>query len=87
MGASLFDPDRYPFLEGLAQCDGWQTIPSRALEITNRVALHLLKSLQMLQVKVPGGGPAEARRVIFVALDIGTSAISMRAAGPTRLSS
>jgi len=69
-GGSLFDPDRYPFLEGRAQGTGWQTSPAAPLEINNRVALHLLKSLQMLQVKVPGGGPAEARRVSFVALDI-----------------
>ena len=69
-GGSLFDPDRYPFLEGRAQGTGWKTSAAAPLEINNRVALHLLKSLQMLQVKVPGGGPAEARRVSFVALDI-----------------
>jgi len=40
------------------------------LEINNRVVLHLLKSLQMLQVKVPGGGPAEALRVSFEGLII-----------------
>ena len=32
--------------------------------------LHLLEALQVLQVKVPGGGPAEARRLSFRALDI-----------------
>ena len=32
--------------------------------------LHLLEALQFLQVKVPGGGPAEARRLSFRALDI-----------------
>lgn len=32
--------------------------------------LHLLEALQLLQVKVPGGGPAEARRLSFRALDI-----------------
>ena len=69
-GGSLFDPDRYPFLEGRAQQTCWQTKSAEPLEINNRVVLHLLKSLQMLQVKVPGGGPAEARRVSFRALDI-----------------
>jgi hypothetical protein len=69
-GGSLFDPDRYPFLEGRAQQTRWQTKSAEPLEINNRVVLHLLKSLQMLQVKVPGGGPAEARRVSFRALDI-----------------
>jgi hypothetical protein len=32
--------------------------------------LHLLEALQLLQVRVPGGGPAEARRLSFRALDI-----------------
>lgn len=69
-GGSLFDPDRYPFLEGRPQGSRWHSKPAEPLEINNRVVLHLLKSLQMLQVRVPGGGPAEARRISFVALDI-----------------
>ena len=69
-GGSLFDPDRYPFLEGRAQSTRWQSSPAAPLEINNRVVLHLLKSLQMLQVKVPGGGPAEALRVSFEGLNI-----------------
>ena len=36
----------------------------------NRTVLHLLEALQILQVKVPGGGPAEARRLSFKALDV-----------------
>jgi hypothetical protein len=69
-GGSLFDPDRYPFLEGRPQGSRWHSKPAEPLEINNRVVLHLLKSLQMLQVRVPGGGPAEARRISFRALDI-----------------
>jgi hypothetical protein len=69
-GGSLFDPDRYPFLEGRPHGSCWQSKPAEPLEINNRVVLHLLKSLQMLQVKVPGGGSAEARRISFRALDI-----------------
>jgi hypothetical protein len=69
-GGSLFDPDRYPFLEGRARGTLWQSNPAAPLEINNRVVLHLLKSLQMLQVKVPGGGPAEALRVSFEGLNI-----------------
>jgi Eco57I restriction-modification methylase/restriction-modification enzyme MmeI-like protein len=69
-GGSLFDPDRYPFLEGRTQGTRWQSSPAAPLEINNRVVLHLLKSLQMLQVKVPGGGPAEALRVSFEGLNI-----------------
>jgi hypothetical protein len=69
-GGSLFDPDRYPFLEGRAQGTRWQSSLAAPLEINNRVVLHLLKSLQMLQVKVPGGGPAESLRVSFEGLNI-----------------
>jgi hypothetical protein len=32
--------------------------------------LHLLEALQLLQIKMPGGGKAEARRLSFRALDI-----------------
>jgi hypothetical protein len=69
-GGSLFDPDRYPFLEGRPQESDWRITLSEPLAINNRVVLHLLKSLQMLQVRIAGGGPAEARRISFRALDI-----------------
>ena len=38
--------------------------------MNNRTVLHLLEALQYLQVKVPGGGQAESRRLSFRALDI-----------------
>jgi len=69
-GGSLFDPDRYSFLEGRPRETDWHVTFAEPLAINNRVVLHLLKSLQMLQVKVAGGGPAEARRISFRALDI-----------------
>ncbi|MDP9314027.1 MAG: restriction endonuclease [Chloroflexota bacterium] len=69
-GGSLFDPDRFPFLEGRVQGTSWKETPAAPLPINNRTVLHLLSALQVLQVKVPGGGPAEARRISFRALDI-----------------
>ncbi|HZC05676.1 MAG TPA: type IIL restriction-modification enzyme MmeI [Ktedonobacterales bacterium] len=69
-GGHLFDPNRYPFLEGRAAGTTWRDTPAAPLPIDNRTVLHLLEALQMLQVKVPGGGPAEARRLSFRALDI-----------------
>jgi hypothetical protein len=69
-GGTLFDPDRYPFLEGRAAGTHWHTTPAKPLPINNRVVLHLLEALQVLRVKVPGGGPTEARRISFRALDI-----------------
>lgn len=69
-GGSLFDPDRYPFLEGREAGSRWRETAAHPLAVNNRVVLHLLEALQLLRVKVPGGGPAEARRVSFRALDI-----------------
>ena len=69
-GGTLFDPDRYPFLEGRPAELPLARHPGRPLPIDNRVVLHLLEALQVLRVKVPGGGPTEARRLSFRALDI-----------------
>src|SRR5437764_313474 len=69
-GGHLFDPDRYPFLEGRIPDTSWRETPAEPLAINNRTVLHLLEALQFLQVKVPGGGPAERRRLSFRALDI-----------------
>ncbi len=55
-GGSLFDPERFPFLEG-----GQTGIPPA---IDNRTVLHLLDALQVLQTR------GEARRLSFRALDI-----------------
>ncbi len=69
-GGSLFDPDRFPFLEGRSEGTGWERTPANPLPINDRTVLHLLDALQMLQMKLPGGGPSEARRLSFRALDI-----------------
>jgi hypothetical protein len=69
-GGSLFDPDRYPFLEGRPTGTRWRSAPSQPPHINNRVVLHLLEALQILRTKLPGGGPAEARRLSFRSLDI-----------------
>ena len=68
-GGTLFDPDRFAFLEGRAVGTPWQTSPAQPLPVDNRTVLHLLDALQMLQVPVPGGG-SEPRRLSFRALDI-----------------
>jgi hypothetical protein len=69
-GGSLFDPDRYPLLEGRVGRSSWRTSAAEPLAVNNRVVLHLLNSLQRLQVRVPGGGPAESRRISFRALGV-----------------
>jgi len=69
-GGTLFDPDRYPFLESRPVGTEWRLSSAEPLAVNNRVVLHLLESLQLLQMKIPGGGRAEARRLSFRALDI-----------------
>ena len=69
-GGSLFNPDRFPFLEGRKQGTSWRGTEARPLPVNNRTVLHLLEALQLLQIKMPGGGKAEARRLSFRALDI-----------------
>ena len=69
-GGSLFDPDRYPFLEGRTTGTGWRSTPAEPLAVNNRVVLHLLNSLQRLRIKVGAGGTAETRRISFRALGV-----------------
>lgn len=58
-GGDLFDPKRFPFLEGDEQ----------VLQVDNRTVLHLLEALQILQDKLPGGN-SEPRRLSFKGLDV-----------------
>ncbi len=67
-GGSLFDPDRYPFLEGRTAGSAWRSMASEPLAVNNRVVLHLLNSLQRLRIKA--GGATETRRVSFRALGV-----------------
>ncbi|HEY0319441.1 MAG TPA: hypothetical protein VGC66_00570 [Pyrinomonadaceae bacterium] len=49
LGGSLFDPDRYPFLEGRAKGTTWNEVPAVPLPIDNRTVLMLLRALQVLE--------------------------------------
>ncbi len=69
-GGALFDPDRFAFLEGRPAATRWQSVPAQPLPINNRTVLHLLEALQFLQMRLPGGGGTEPRRLSFRALDI-----------------
>ena len=61
---NLFDPDQFPFLEGRKPGTTWKDTPASPLLIDNRTVLHLLRSLQYLELH------GEARRLSFRALDI-----------------
>jgi len=49
LGGSLFDPDRFPFLEGRAKGTHWRTDPSFPLPIDDRTVLLLLEAIQQFQ--------------------------------------
>lgn len=49
LGGSLFDPDRFPFLEGRAKDSDWRTGVAKPLPIDNRTVLLLLKAIQQFQ--------------------------------------
>lgn len=49
LGGSLFDPDRFPFLEGRAKGSSWSTDTAKPLPIDNRTVLLLLEAIQQFQ--------------------------------------
>lgn len=49
LGGSLFDPDRFPFLEGRLAGSSWRTDDARPLPIDNRTVLLLLEAIQQYQ--------------------------------------
>ena len=63
-GGSLFDPDRYPFLEGRLSDTSWIDTAADPLPIDNRTVLHLLNALQTLHEK------GHRRKLSFRALDV-----------------
>jgi hypothetical protein len=49
LGGSLFDPDRFPFLEGRAKGSKWFIDMAKPLPIDNRTVLLLLRAIQQFQ--------------------------------------
>ena len=64
LGGSLFDPDRFPFLEGRSVGSSWQEEPASPLPIDNRTVLLLMNALQVIERK---GG---AQLLSYRALDV-----------------
>jgi hypothetical protein len=64
LGGSLFDPDRFPFLEGRPKGTSWRNTAATPLPIDNRTVLLLLRALQVLEQK---GG---AQILSYRALDV-----------------
>lgn len=49
LGGSLFDPDRFPFLEGRAKGTKWRIDIAKPLPIDNRTVMLLLEAIQQFQ--------------------------------------
>jgi len=68
-GGNLFDPDRFPFLEGRKPTSRWRDTEADPLEIDDLTVLHLLQSLQSIEVR--GAGTTRERRPLsFRSLDV-----------------
>jgi hypothetical protein len=48
-GGGLFDPDRFPFLEGRPPGTSWRDVPASPLPVDDRTMLHVLDALQTLE--------------------------------------
>jgi hypothetical protein len=60
LGSSLFDPDRFQFLEGRKKGSRWKIDSATPLPIDNRTVLYLLDAVQLFQ----------GRTLSYLALDI-----------------
>ena len=61
----LFDPDRFPFLEGRTIGTHWKVTPAIPLPVDNRTVLYALEALQILRER-----RAEPRQLTFRELDV-----------------
>ncbi len=67
-GGGLFDPDRFPFLEGRRPGDAWHTTPAEPLPVDDLTVLAMLSALQ--ELRFTEGGVTETRRLTYRALDV-----------------
>lgn len=65
-GGTLFDPDRFPFLEGRLPGSHWKETPAQPILIDNQTVRHLLTAIQQLE----GIRNEGAQRLSFRALDV-----------------
>ncbi len=68
-GGSLFDPERFPWIEGRRADEGSRSSRAGSLPVDDRTVLHILDALQVLRFS-GRGGVSEARRLSFRALDV-----------------
>src|SRR6218665_1518933 len=66
LGGSLFDPDRFPFLEGRAKGSNWRTDIAKPLPIDNRTVLLLLEAIQQFQGRTLSYRALDAEQIGYV---------------------
>jgi hypothetical protein len=67
-GGGLFDPDRFPFLEGRRTGEPWPTSPARPIPVDDLTLREILTAVQTITTRA--GGVTENRRLSFRALDV-----------------
>jgi hypothetical protein len=67
-GGRLFDPDRYPFLEGRGPEESWLEIDGKPLPIDDLTVKAILDAIQTLPIRESGS--KERRRLSFRSLDV-----------------
>ncbi|MBX3691728.1 type IIL restriction-modification enzyme MmeI [Dokdonella sp.] len=66
LGGSLFDPDRFPFLEGRAKGSDWRIDVAKPLPIDNRTVLLLLEAIQQFQGRTLSYRALEVEQIGYV---------------------
>ena len=67
-GGGLFDPDRFPFLEGRRPGELWRDTPSIPLPVDDLTVLAMLTALQ--ELRFTEVGVTETRRLTYRSLDV-----------------
>src|SRR5262249_14278841 len=67
-GGGLFDPERFPFLEGRHVGQPWHETWSDPLPVDDLTVLAMLSALQ--ELRFTEGGVTETRRLTYRALDV-----------------
>jgi len=67
-GGGLFDPDRFPFLEGRQPGTTWEVEKATPIKIHNRTVLHILDSIQFINTRI--AGHTEKRKLSFESLGV-----------------
>jgi hypothetical protein len=66
LGGSLFDPDRFPFLEGRPKGSNWKTDPATPLPMDNRTVLLLLDAVQLFQGRTLSYSALDVEQIGYV---------------------